>query len=64
VAIVGAFDVHRAQLTYDYVSTEIGEVRLGQIRPADRQHLRAWLARFGWRWRCSTVWDRAASWTA
>jgi len=46
VAIVGAFDVHRAQLTYDYVSTETGEVQGGQIRPADRQHLRAWLARF------------------
>jgi len=46
VAIVGAFDVHRAQLTYDYVSTETGEVQRGQIRPADRQHLRAWLARF------------------
>ena len=46
MAIVGAFDVHRAQLTYDYVSTETGEVRVGQIRPADRPHLRTWLARF------------------
>ncbi len=46
VAIVGAFDVHRAQLTFDYISTETGEVRLGQIRPADRRRLRAWLTRF------------------
>lgn len=46
VAIVGAFDVHRAQLTYDYISTETGEVRMGRIRPADRGRLRAWLARF------------------
>lgn len=46
MAIVGAFDVHRAQLTYDYVSTETGEVRLGRIRPADREHLRKWLTRF------------------
>ena len=46
MAIVGAFDVHRAQLTYDYVSTETGEVRVGQIRPADRPRLRTWLARF------------------
>ncbi len=45
VAIVGAFDVHRAQLTYDYVSTETGEVRRGQVRPVDREHLQAWLAR-------------------
>jgi hypothetical protein len=29
--------------------TATGEVRRGQIAPADRQHLRAWLARFaGW----------------
>ena len=46
MAIVGAFDVHRAQLTYDYVDSETGEIRLGQIRPADRGRLRAWLARF------------------
>jgi transposase len=46
MAIVGAFDVHRAQLTYDYVSTETGEVRRGQVKPADREHLRRWLARF------------------
>ena len=46
MAIVGAFGVHRAQLTYDYVSTETGEVRVGQIRPADRRRLRTWLARF------------------
>lgn len=46
MAIVGAFDVHRAQLTYDYVSTETGEVRLGRIRPADRERLRTWLTRF------------------
>lgn len=46
MAIVGAFDVHRGQLTYDYVSTETGEVLRGEIRPADRQRLRVWLARF------------------
>jgi transposase len=46
MAIVGAIDVHRGQLTYDYVETETGEVLRGKIRPADRDHLRAWLARF------------------
>lgn len=45
MAILGAFDVHRGQLTSDYVDTETGEVRRGQVRPADRAHLRAWLAR-------------------
>jgi transposase len=46
MAILGAFDLHRGQLTSDYVNTETGEVRRGQVRPADRAHLRAWLARF------------------
>ena len=32
--IVGGFDVHRKQITFDYVDTDTGEVRSGQIRPA------------------------------
>jgi transposase len=46
MGIVGAFDLHRNQLTYDLVDTETGEIRRGRIRPADRAHLRAWLKRF------------------
>jgi transposase len=45
MSILGALDIHRGQLTYDYVCTETGEVRRGRIRPADRGHLRAWLGR-------------------
>ena len=44
--IVGGLDVHRKQITYEYVDTITGEVKRGQIAPADRAHLRAWLARF------------------
>ena len=44
--IVGGLDIHRKQLTFDYLDTATGEVRRGQIAPADRAHLRAWLARF------------------
>ncbi|MGH8300500.1 MAG: IS110 family transposase [Steroidobacteraceae bacterium] len=44
--IVGGLDIHRKQLTFDYLDTCTGEVRRGQIAPADRAHLRAWLARF------------------
>jgi transposase len=44
MTIIGGLDVHRAQITFDYVDTETGEVRTGQIRPATRQALRAWLA--------------------
>ena len=44
--IVGGLDIHRKQITFDYRDTVTGEVRRGQISPADREHLRAWLARF------------------
>ncbi|HLG70928.1 MAG TPA: IS110 family transposase [Chloroflexota bacterium] len=46
MAIVGGFDVHRAQITYDYLDTDSGEIATGQIRPATRQVLRSWLERF------------------
>ena len=45
MSIVGAFDVHRRQLTFDYLDT-VTEVKRGRVAPADREHLRAWLARF------------------
>ena len=47
--IVGGLDIHRKQLTFDYLDTVTGEVQRGQIAPADRTHLRAWLARFAGR---------------
>jgi transposase len=36
MTIVGGFDVHRKQLTFDYVDTDTGEVCSGQIRPGTR----------------------------
>lgn len=44
MAIVGGFDMHRAQITYDCLDTDTGELRTGQIRPASRTTLRGWLA--------------------
>jgi transposase len=44
--IVGGFDVHRKQITFDYVQIETGESHRGEIRPADREHLRSWLEEF------------------
>jgi transposase len=49
MAIVGGFDVHRAQITFDYLDTDSGEITTGQIRPAARQELRGWLSRFNGR---------------
>jgi transposase len=46
MSIVGAFDVHRRQLTFEYLDTATGELKRGRVMPADRVHLRAWLARF------------------
>jgi transposase len=47
--IVGGLDIHRKQITFDYLDTGTGQVRRGQVAPADREHLRAWLARFAGR---------------
>jgi len=44
--IVGGLDIHRKQITFGYLDTVTGQVCRGQISPADREHLRAWLARF------------------
>jgi transposase len=49
MSIVGGLDIHRSQVTFDYLDTETGEVRCGQVCPADREHLRGWLARFAGR---------------
>src|SRR5260221_12035653 len=49
MTIVGGLDIHRKQLTFDYPGTVTGEVKRGQVAPADRAHLRAWLARFAGR---------------
>ena len=46
--IVGGLDIHRKQITFDYVDTSTGDMQHGQIAPADRAHLADWLAgRFG-----------------
>src|SRR6201993_3975923 len=42
MTMVGGFDVHRKQITFDYVDND-GLVRWGQIRPATRSTLRGWL---------------------
>ena len=57
VMIACGFDVHRAQVTFDLVDHETGELRRGRIVPATREQLRVWLSRLvvamegttGWR---------------
>ncbi len=43
MTMVGGLDVHRKQITFDYVDDD-GLVQWGQIRPATRKTWRAWLA--------------------
>jgi transposase len=60
--IVGGLDIHRKQITFDYLDTVTGEVRRGQIAPADRAHLRAWLARFAGRGEVAFAVEGCAGW--
>jgi len=46
MAIVGGLDIHRRQITYDWIDADSGETCRGQLSPAARVELRAWLARF------------------
>ena len=43
MTMIGGLDVHRQQITFDYVDRD-GLVRWGEIRPATRKTLRGWLA--------------------
>jgi transposase len=46
MTIVMGLDQHRAQITYDLLDTETGEMKGGRIRPADRESVRDFLGRF------------------
>src|SRR5271165_7254547 len=60
--IVGGLDIHRKQITFDYLDTVTGQVQRGQISPADREHLRAWLARFHGRQDVAFAVEGCAGW--
>ena len=46
MGIVGGFDLHRRQITFDVLDTDSGVVSRGVIRPAIRLELRRWLGQF------------------
>ncbi len=60
--IVGGLDIHRKQITFDYLDTATGEVKRGQITPADRKHVRAWLARFAGRGEVAFALEGCTGW--
>ncbi|WP_239568670.1 transposase [Geodermatophilus bullaregiensis] len=43
MGIVGGLDIHRRQITFDYLDERSGETWHGRIAPADRKLLRGWL---------------------
>jgi transposase len=43
VSIIGGLDVHRRQVTFDWVDRDSGEAHRGRIAPATRAALRGWL---------------------
>ncbi len=62
MSIVGGLDIHRKQLTFDYLDTATGQVTRGQVAPADREHLRAWLARFAGRGDVAFAFEGCTGW--
>jgi hypothetical protein len=60
--VVGGLDIHRRQLTFDYLDTVTGEAKRGQVAPAGRVHLRAWLARFAGREDVAFALEGCAGW--
>jgi transposase len=46
MSIVGGLDIHRKQLTFDWVDEQNQKWERGRITPADREHLADWLTRF------------------
>jgi transposase len=46
MSIVGGLDIHRKQLTFDWVDEQNDTWERGRIAPADREHLADWLTRF------------------
>jgi len=44
MTIVGGLDLHRAQITFDYVDTATGVVHTGRVAPACRSTLASFLA--------------------
>lgn len=45
--IVGGLDIHRAQITFDYIDLRTGEESKGVIRPATREEFQSFLATLG-----------------
>jgi transposase len=62
MGILGGFDLHRRQITFDFVDTDTGESSRGQIKPATRVEVREWLTRFDGRDDVAVVLEGTTGW--
>lgn len=62
MSIVGGLDVHRKQITYDYLDTGTGELSCDQVTGADRRQLAEWLGRFAGREDVSFAVEACTGW--
>ena len=46
MAIVCGLDLHRSQVTFDWVDVDTGEGKRGKLAPANRETFRRWLEQF------------------
>src|SRR4051812_49691854 len=46
MAIVCGLDIHRTQVTFDWVDVDTGEGKRGKLAPANRETFRGWLEQF------------------
>jgi hypothetical protein len=46
MAIVCGLDIHRSQVTFDWVDVDSGEGKRGKLAPANRETFRRWLEQF------------------
>ena len=49
MGIVCGLDIHRTQVTYDWIDTDTGECSRGKLAPANRETFRRWLQQFAGR---------------
>jgi hypothetical protein len=60
--IAGAFDVHHPNSPFDRLDTVTGEEEPAAGAPPDREHLRAWLARFAGQAGCGVHPEGCTGW--